>query len=94
MENFMKIVSAYWLIFKAKMSGLLSPYIVALLAMLSPISSLVHIVLFSVLLDTIMGVYSSIKLNGWKSIRSAKLFNMVSKISLYSLSIILLFFYR
>ena len=45
----------------------------------------------AILCDTFTGIYKSVKLDGWKSIRSRKLSNIISKMVLYEISIIVLF---
>jgi hypothetical protein len=45
----------------------------------------------AILLDTFTGIYKSVKLSGWKSIRSRKLSNIISKMVLYEIAIIVLF---
>jgi hypothetical protein len=45
----------------------------------------------AIMLDTFTGIYKSVKLNGWKSIRSRKLSNIISKMVLYEVSIIILY---
>jgi hypothetical protein len=42
-----------------------------------------------ILLDTIVGIYTSVKLNGWKSFSSNKLFNIVVKSFFYVMSVML-----
>jgi len=42
-------------------------------------------------LDTITGINKSIRLNGWRSLRSRKLSNVISKMALYEVCILLLF---
>jgi hypothetical protein len=56
-----------------------------------PIYGLLISVGASIILDTVTGVYKSIKLEGWRSIRSRKLSNVISKMALYEVCIILLF---
>jgi hypothetical protein len=57
----------------------------------APIQGLLIAVAVGIILDTFTGIYKSIKLNGWTSIRSRKLSNVVSKMLLYQVCIILLF---
>jgi hypothetical protein len=45
----------------------------------------------AIVLDTFTGIFKSIKLNGWKSIRSRKLSNIISKMALYEICIVFLF---
>lgn len=56
-----------------------------------PIFGLLISVGAAIVLDTVTGVYKSIKLDGWRSIRSRKLSNVISKMALYEVCIILLF---
>lgn len=56
-----------------------------------PIYGLLISVGTAIILDTITGVFKSIRLNGWRSIRSRKLSNVISKMALYEVCIILLF---
>ena len=57
----------------------------------TPIQGLLIAVAFSIFLDTFTGIFKSIKLNGWVSIRSRKLSNVISKMLLYQVTIILLY---
>jgi hypothetical protein len=45
----------------------------------------------AIFLDTFTGVFKSIKLKGWRSIRSRKLSNIISKMALYEICILFLF---
>jgi len=63
----------------------------ALLLFFAPIQQLVMVVGLAILCDTFTGIYKSVKLDGWKSIRSRKLSNIISKMVLYEVSIIVLF---
>jgi hypothetical protein len=63
----------------------------ALLLFFAPIQQLVMVVGLAILCDTFTGIYKSVKLDGWKSIRSRKLSNIISKMVLYEVSIIILF---
>lgn len=56
-----------------------------------PIYGLLISVGAAIVLDTVTGVYKSIRLDGWRSIRSRKLSNVISKMALYEVCIILLF---
>lgn len=56
-----------------------------------PIYGLLISVGAAIVLDTVTGIFKSIKLNGWKSIRSRKLSNVISKMALYEICILLLF---
>ena len=63
----------------------------ALLLFFAPIQQLVMVVGLAITLDTFTGIYKSVKLGGWRSIRSRKLSNIISKLVLYEVSIILLY---
>jgi hypothetical protein len=62
-----------------------------LLLFFSPITGLVITVGLIVLLDTFTGIFRSVKLRGWSSIRSRILSNIISKMLLYEICIVLLF---
>ena len=62
-----------------------------LLMFFTPIYGLLIAVGFAIFLDTFTGIFKSVKLNGWRSIRSRKLSNIVSKMLLYQITILLLF---
>jgi hypothetical protein len=67
-------------------------YLVAsILLLFAPIYGLLIAVASAIILDTFTGIFKSIKLNGWKSVRSRKLSNIVSKMLLYEICILLLF---
>lgn len=57
----------------------------------APIQELLVAVAFSIMLDTFTGIFKSIKLNGFKSIRSRKLSNVISKMLLYQVCLISLY---
>lgn len=56
-----------------------------------PIYGLLIAVGTAIILDTFTGVFKSIKLHGWRSVRSRKLSHIVSKMMLYEICILLLF---
>ena len=62
-----------------------------LLLFFTPITGLVITVGLIVLLDTFTGIFRSVKLRGWSSIRSRILSNIISKMLLYEICIVLLF---
>ncbi len=67
-------------------------YILAsILLLFAPIYGLLVAVGAAIILDTFTGIFRSIKLNGFKSIRSRKLSNIVSKMLLYEVCVLLLF---
>jgi len=65
--------------------------ITSLLLLFVPIYGLLISVGAAILLDTFTGIFKSIKLEGWCSIRSRKLSNVISKMALYEVCILLLF---
>ena len=65
--------------------------IASLLLLFVPIYDLLVAVGTAIILDTFTGVFKAVKLNGWKSIRSRKLSNIVSKMMLYEVCVLLLF---
>jgi len=67
-------------------------YIVAsLFLFFMPIHGLLVAVAMAIVLDTFTGIFKSIKLHGFQSIRSKKLSTIVSKMLLYEVTILLLF---
>jgi hypothetical protein len=65
--------------------------IASILLLFSPIHGLLIAVASAIMLDTFTGIFKSIKLNGWKSVRSRKLSNIVSKMLLYEVCVLFLF---
>lgn len=65
--------------------------ITGLLLFVTPIHGLVITVGLIVILDTFTGIFKSVKLKGWSSIKSRTLSNIISKMLLYEMCIILLF---
>jgi hypothetical protein len=59
---------------------------------LAPISGILYTLLFFTLLDTIFGIYRVIKMEGVKSLKSTKLFNVVVKLFFYLGATIGMFF--
>jgi hypothetical protein len=67
-------------------------YVIASVILLfAPIYGLLVAVAAAIMLDTFTGVFKAVKTSGWKSIRSRKLSNIVSKMLLYEVCILLLF---
>jgi hypothetical protein len=67
-------------------------YIVSsLLLLFVPIYGLLIAVAAAILLDTLTGLFKSVKLKGWGSIRSRILSNIISKMALYEVCILLLY---
>lgn len=63
----------------------------SILLLFAPIYGLLVAVGAAIILDTFTGIFKSIKLNGFKSIRSRKLSNVVSKMLLYEVCVLFLF---
>jgi hypothetical protein len=63
----------------------------SLILLFIPIYGILTAVAAAIILDTFTGIFKSIKLNGWCSIRSKKLSHIVSKMLLYEICILLLF---
>ena len=67
-------------------------YILASIVLLfAPIYGLLISVGAAIILDTFTGIFKSIKLEGFQSIKSRKLSNIVSKLLLYEICILFLF---
>lgn len=66
-------------------------FIASVLLLFAPIHGLLIAVASAIVLDTITGIFKSIKINGWKSVRSRKLSNIVSKMLLYEICVLFLF---
>ena len=71
---------------------LIKTVLITLLTFLTPIKGLLILTGIAVFLDTIFAIYVTIKLNGWQSYQSTKLFNIVVKSFFYFGSIVLAFF--
>ena len=71
---------------------LIKTVLITLLTFLTPIKGLLILTGIAVFLDTIFAIYTTIKLNGWQSYQSTKLFNIVVKSFFYFGSIVLAFF--
>lgn len=63
----------------------------SLILLFVPIYGLLIAVGSAIILDTFTGIFKSIKLNGWQSIRSRKLSNIISKMALYEICIVFLY---
>jgi hypothetical protein len=63
----------------------------SLILLFVPIYGLLISVGAAIVLDTFTGIFKSVKLEGWCSIRSRKLSNVISKMALYEICILLLF---
>ena len=62
-----------------------------LILFFAPIQGLLIAVAFGIFLDTFTGIFKTVKLNGWRSIRSRILSNIVSKMLLYQTTILVLY---
>lgn len=63
----------------------------AIFTVLTPIYGMVMLIFLFVLLDTITGIYVVVKKEGWEKFNSHKLFNIVPKLFLYTITIIMSF---
>jgi len=73
------------------MKTIFSNLLTGLVLFFTPIQGLLLAVGTAVVFDTFTGVYKAVKLEGWDSIKSRTLSNIVSKMLLYQLCIILIF---
>lgn len=71
--------------------GYIMPFILTIVGFLLPIKGFLLAVGLMVLLDTIVGIYTTIKLNGRKSYQSTKLFNFVVKSFFYGSTICIMY---
>lgn len=69
----------------------LNYFLTSIILFYTPITGLLTGVGIAIILDTLTGIFKSIKLNGASSIKSRILSNVISKMALYELCIILLF---
>ena len=74
-----------------KFKEALSSTLAAAAIVLSPIHGLIIIISIAVATDTMCAIYHTIKVNGWRSFNSHKLFNIVPKTFLYMGTIIFAF---
>lgn len=63
----------------------------SLILLFVPIQSLIIAVAAAITLDTFTGIFKSVKLKGWCSIRSRVLSNIISKMVLYEICIMVLY---
>jgi hypothetical protein len=61
------------------------------LSVLSPVKPMIYVAILAIFLDTIFGIWRSIKKGGWKSIRSRRLSHVISKSLLYCGAILFIF---
>jgi hypothetical protein len=76
---------------KRKIMKYLKYILSSLVLLFVPIYGLLIAVGTAIALDTFTGIFKSIKLGGWCSIRSRILSNIISKMALYEICILLLF---
>lgn len=72
---------------KTKLALMLS----SIIAVVSPVFPMVYIAVLAILIDTVFGIWRSVKLGGWKSVRSRRLSHVISKSLLYSGAIVFMF---
>ena len=63
----------------------------SVLLMFVPIHGILIAVGTAIALDTFTGVFKSVKLKGWRSVKSRKLSQIISKMLLYEVCVLLLF---
>jgi hypothetical protein len=74
-----------------KMKSFFLNVLAGLTLFFAPITGLIVVVGLVIMFDTFTGIYKSVKLKGWCSIRSRKLSQIISKLVLYELSVLVLF---
>lgn len=72
---------------KTKLALMLS----SIIAVVSPVFPMVYIAVLAILIDTVFGIWRSVKLGGWNSVRSRRLSHVISKSLLYSGAIVFMF---
>jgi len=73
------------------MKSKLGLFLMAMLSVLAPVKPMVAIAIMFIWCDMFFGIWRSVKLGGWKSIRSRRLSSTISKSLLYSGSIVAIF---
>lgn len=63
----------------------------SMIAVVSPVFPMVYIAVLAILIDTVFGIWRSVKLGGWNSVRSRRLSHVISKSLLYSGAIVFMF---
>lgn len=63
----------------------------SIIAVVSPVFPMVYIAVLAILIDTVFGIWRSVKLGGWNSVRSRRLSHVISKSLLYSGAIVFMF---
>jgi hypothetical protein len=71
--------------------SLLSFLFTSIILLLAPIQGLLIAVSVAIAIDTLLGVFKTVKLNGWQSFKSKNLGNIVGKLILYQSSLILIY---
>lgn len=72
---------------KTKLALMLS----SIIAVVSPVFPMVYIAVLAILIDTVFGIWRSVKIGGWNSVRSRRLSHVISKSLLYSGAIVFMF---
>ena len=65
--------------------------IASLTALLTPIKPLILMAFFAIVLDTYFGIWKTVRLKGWKGVRSRRLSDTITKSLLYVGAIIVIF---
>lgn len=73
------------------MKSIINYLLLSLFLFFAPIQGVLISVGLAIMLDTFTGIFKSIKLRGWRSVRSRKLSDIVSKMLLYEVCILCLF---
>lgn len=73
------------------MKSIINYMLLSLFLFFAPIQGVLISVGLAIMLDTFTGIFKSIKLRGWRSVRSRKLSDIVSKMLLYEVCILCLF---
>lgn len=63
----------------------------SILIMFVPIHGILIAIGSAIILDTFTGIFKSVKLNGWSSVRSRKLSQVISKMLLYEVCVLFLY---
>jgi hypothetical protein len=63
----------------------------SIIAVVTPVFPMVYIAVLARLIDTVFGIWRSVKLGGWNSVRSRRLSHVISKSLLYSGAIVFMF---
>lgn len=66
-------------------------FLMAIFSVLAPVKPMVAIAIMFIWCDMFFGIWRSVKLGGWKSIRSRRLSSTISKSLLYSGAIVVIF---